>query len=181
MTVDVSGERIVAVKALAADYSVFELVSTGIVLDEIKIDRPVVRIERDASGWNLARLVKRERKEANREGPRRTSLVAVNHRSPAGACRSTIARPPDVQAARAGSRASIVKAGFEYAPVHYTVTLEHVSFRGSAPEFNVQQLDRQDCGSRRQSVPRRDRAQDDARRRVKVNGVIERYTAAHGC
>ena len=48
VAVDVSGERIVAVKGIELDYNVFYLLSKGLVLDQIKIDHPVVQIERDA-------------------------------------------------------------------------------------------------------------------------------------
>src|SRR5262245_32607800 len=35
VAVDVSGDRVIAVKSLAVDYSVFHLISSGIVLDKI--------------------------------------------------------------------------------------------------------------------------------------------------
>ena len=78
VAVDVSGERVVAVKALELDYSVFTLVSKGIVLDGIKLTAPVLRVERDSRGWNLGRLVKEQAREADREGPwRPLSLPSI--------------------------------------------------------------------------------------------------------
>src|SRR5688572_23561528 len=72
VAVDVSGERIVAVKGLELDYSIRDLLSRGIVLDEIKLNGPALVLRRDGQGWNLARLVKRQQKEADREGPGRS-------------------------------------------------------------------------------------------------------------
>ena len=69
--VDLSGERVVAIKGLEVDYSVFTLVRKGIVVDEIKLVEPTLRLARDANGWNVGRLVKEQRKEAEREGPAR--------------------------------------------------------------------------------------------------------------
>jgi autotransporter translocation and assembly factor TamB len=139
IAVDVSGERVIAVKTVELDYSVFELISSGIVLDEIKLTQPVVRAERDGNGWNLGRLVKRQEKEADREGPRRPiSLPAIEIRD----ARVTI----DDSQAPGGYRLPgrieglDVKAGFEYEAVHYTVDLDHVSFRGTAPELTLQEL-----------------------------------------
>src|SRR5512138_41065 len=64
IALDVSGERVIAVKSLEMDYSVFELISKGMVLDGIKLTEPVVRLERDAGGsWNVAQLVKKQRQE----------------------------------------------------------------------------------------------------------------------
>src|SRR6185295_18261741 len=40
VAVDVSGERVVAARALELDYSVFELLSKGIVLSHITVDQP---------------------------------------------------------------------------------------------------------------------------------------------
>src|SRR5918992_1424055 len=69
VALDVSGERIVAVKDLELDYSVFRLISSGMVLDDIKLNQPSIVLERGANGWNLARVVKEQRQEADREGP----------------------------------------------------------------------------------------------------------------
>ena len=71
VTVDVSGDRVIAIKGLEVDYSVFQLVSRGIVLDRIVLTAPSVHMVRDSRGWNLARLVKKQRQEADRRGPGR--------------------------------------------------------------------------------------------------------------
>ena len=71
VAVDLSGQRVVAVKALQADYSVFRILSNGIVIDDVKLTAPAIHIERDASGWNLGRLVRKQAQEANRKGPGR--------------------------------------------------------------------------------------------------------------
>lgn len=138
VAVDVSGERVVAVKGLELDYNVFYLISKGLVFDQIKIDRPALQVERDATGWNLQRLVKRQEREANREGPTRTvslpsieiadASVAIKDSTPAGVSLPRRLENLDV------------KGRFEYAPVHYSLNLDHVSFRGSSPELSLQQL-----------------------------------------
>src|SRR5215217_711275 len=71
IAVDVSGERVVAAKTLEVDYNIFELISKGVVLNEIKLVQPAIKLERDGNGWNLSKLVKKQEKEADREGPRR--------------------------------------------------------------------------------------------------------------
>ena len=79
VAVDMSGERVVSAKALQVDYSVFQLISKGVYVNQIKIDQPTVQLERDANGaWNLTRLVKPQEREADREGPMRPiSLKSV--------------------------------------------------------------------------------------------------------
>jgi uncharacterized protein involved in outer membrane biogenesis len=138
VAVDVSGERVVAVKGVELDYNVFSLISKGLVLDQIKIDQPVLQVERDANGWNLARLVKEQAREADREGPMRPislpsieiadASISIQDSTRTGM--SLPRRLDDVD----------VRAGFEYAPVHYSVNLEHVSFRGRTPDLSLRQL-----------------------------------------
>src|SRR5215203_2539246 len=78
VAVDLSGERVVAAKGVELDYNVFSLLSKGIVLDHIKIDQPVLQVERNSNGWNLAQLVKEQEQEADREGPMRpVSLPSI--------------------------------------------------------------------------------------------------------
>src|SRR5919107_535898 len=50
IAVDVSGERVVAAKNLEVDYSIFEIISKGVVLNEIKLVAPQIKLERDANG-----------------------------------------------------------------------------------------------------------------------------------
>src|SRR5262245_43332188 len=138
VAVDVSGERVVAVKGLQLDYSVFTLLSRGLILDQIKINQPVLRMERDADGWNLARLVKRQEQEANRQGPMRpVSLpsieisdgrVAIEDETSTGV--SLPRRIDDVN----------LRAQFEYELVRYSLTLDHLSLRGSSPSVAVRDL-----------------------------------------
>ena len=91
VAVDVSGERVVAVKAVEVDYSVFTLVSQGIIVDRIKMDQPAIRLERDANGWNLARLVKPQT-AGRSERARRGRCRCRRSRLPTARSRSTIAR-----------------------------------------------------------------------------------------
>jgi uncharacterized protein involved in outer membrane biogenesis len=56
--VTVNGEKVVDVDDIELDYNAFTLVRGDVVLDEIRLTRPVLRLERDERGWNLAHLIK---------------------------------------------------------------------------------------------------------------------------
>jgi autotransporter translocation and assembly factor TamB len=139
VAVDVSGERVVAVKSLELDYNVFQLISSGLVLNQIKIQDPVLHVERDANGWNLGRLVKKQEQEADRQGPGRPislpsieitgGSVSVND----GLASSAYTLPRRIDGLD-------VKASYEYAPVHYSVEVDHIRFRGTAPDLSLEQL-----------------------------------------
>ncbi|MGB2714649.1 MAG: hypothetical protein WBC51_10750, partial [Vicinamibacterales bacterium] len=139
VAVDVSGQRVVAVKALEVDYSVLDFISKGIVLDEIKLVSPVLRVERDRNGWNLGRLVKEQAREADREGPGRPismpsieiadANVYIDDRVGGNGYRLP-SRIQDLD----------LKGSYEYAPVHYSVELDRVSFRAASPQLNLTEL-----------------------------------------
>ena len=61
VAVDVSGERVVADQGARGRLQRLQLVSKGIVVDHIKLTAPDVRLARDATGWNIGRLVKAQR------------------------------------------------------------------------------------------------------------------------
>ncbi len=139
VAVDVSGQRVIAVKALQVDYSVFQILSSGIVIDDLKLTAPVIHVERDANGWNLGRLVKKRAEEADRKGPGRPiTLPAIELTD------GTVTIDDKVGSAayRLPSRidALHVKGSFRYEPVHYSVTLDDVRFRGTSPDLTLQQL-----------------------------------------
>ena len=140
VALDVSGERVVAVKDIELDYSVFRLISSGMVMDGIKLNQPVLVLERDGEGWNLGRVVKEQRKEADREGPARpVSLQSIEISDASVQIR-------DGAVGTSGYRLPEritdldVKAGYEYEPVHYSLHMDHLSFRASSPGIAVGEL-----------------------------------------
>jgi hypothetical protein len=56
--VTVNGEKVVDVKDVSLDYNAWTLVRGDVVLDQIRLTRPVLRLEHDSSGWNLAHLIR---------------------------------------------------------------------------------------------------------------------------
>ena len=138
VVVDVSGQRVVAVKGLEVDYSIFDFISRGIILDELKLNQPTIVLVRDADGWNLGRLIKKQRKEADREGPGRpVSLSSIEVADATVSVRDVVgtagvAVPQEIADLD-------IKASFQYEPVRYTVELEHLSFVGASPQIALTQ------------------------------------------
>ena len=173
VAVDVSGERVVAVKALELDYSVFDFLSKGIVLDGIKLTSPVLVVERDGQGWNLGRLVKKQEKEADREGPGRPislpsieisdATVSIDDRLGSSGYRLP-RRIDDLD----------VKASYEYAPVHYSVAIDRVSFRSSSPQLNLSELTGK-LAVRDDNLYVEDLSIRTAESAITIDGVVEDY------
>jgi autotransporter translocation and assembly factor TamB len=56
--VTMNGQTVVDIKDVGLDYSVFTLLSGGVVLDDIRLNQPVFRVQKDADGWNILRLIR---------------------------------------------------------------------------------------------------------------------------
>src|SRR5437867_4757436 len=69
IAVSMDGTDVVAVKDLGLDYNVFEFISRGLSVDNIRLDKPVIYLRRDGDTWSLSRLVKKQATEADRQGP----------------------------------------------------------------------------------------------------------------
>src|SRR5262245_7299856 len=139
VTVDVSGQHVVAIKSLKVDYGVRNFFSRGIVLDGITLVGPEVHLERTVEGWNVGKLVKQQRQEAERKGPARPiSLPSIEIQGGT----VTIDDRQGSTGYQLPRRIDFLNAqlSFEYEPVHYTIGLDRVSFRASAPDLVMQSL-----------------------------------------
>jgi autotransporter translocation and assembly factor TamB len=173
VAVDVSGERVLAVKDVAVQYSLFQLISSGIVLNELTLNQPTILLVRDASGWNLARLVKAQEKEADREGPGRPiSLPSIQITDGSVTIRDGVEggayRLPEQ------IRDLDVRAAYEYAPVHYTVTVDHLSFRATNPDLALGRL-AGGLAVRDDNLYVERLELDTAESSLRIDGVIEQY------
>ncbi len=58
VSVTMDGETVVAIKDVGLDYNALSFLRGHAMIDAIRLNQPVFRLERTAEGWNLARLVK---------------------------------------------------------------------------------------------------------------------------
>ena len=139
IAIDFNGERIITLKQVEITYSVAELVSQGVTIRQIRLEEPYVLARRDAAGWNLAKMMKKQEQEANRKGPRKpislpdieivNGRAAIDDRAPSPSYRY----PSRIDGLN-------VKAGFQYEPVHYSLTLDRFALVGKAPDLTIQNL-----------------------------------------
>ena len=174
VALDVSGETIVAVKNVELDYSIFRIVSSGMVLDQIKLHGPQLRLERDAKGWNVARLVKKQEKEADRDGPARPLSLPSIEVTDASVTTSDQVVGTSGYRIPQEIRDLDIKASYAYEPVRYTVTLDHASFRSTSPTFVLGQLTGK-VSVRDDNVYVDGLRLSTAESSLSVDGVIEHY------
>ena len=56
--VTMDGKTVVEVQDVGLDYNAFTLIGGHVVLDDIRLNKPTVRLEKTADGWNLTKLIK---------------------------------------------------------------------------------------------------------------------------
>ena len=133
------GSQVVSVKDLGLDYNAFELLTKGLSVDSIRLNKPVVYLRREGDTWSLSRLVKKQATEADRSGPERPIAVddigitdgSVVVESPVGTSGVEVPKRIDQLDAR---------LSFKYEPVRYSIEISHVSFRGSDPALALNAL-----------------------------------------
>jgi hypothetical protein len=137
--VSMDGTQVVAVKDLGLDYSVFELFSKGLSVDNIRLNKPVIYLRREGDTWSISRLIKRERQEADRQGPARPISIADIGISDGSV---EIAGPVGTSGVEVPKRFEHLDAkfNFRYSPVRYSIEITHVSFRGSQPAIGLNAL-----------------------------------------
>src|SRR5678816_2246840 len=173
VAVDVNGEHIMTLKNVEVKYSIGELVSQGVTVRQIKLEQPFVLLRHDRNGWNIASLVKRQKQEADRQGPAKpVSLPAIEIVDG----RAVIEDKAPSPSYRLPSRIDglNVKAGFEYAPVHYSLTLDSFSFVGQAPDLTVQKLTGR-IGTREDDLNVEKLFLQTAQSSVTIDGVVRNY------
>jgi autotransporter translocation and assembly factor TamB len=137
--VTLKGQSVVSIKDLGVKYNVLDFLGGGVVLDSIRLNRPVVRLEKNGDGWNLGQLLKKQKKEADREGPGRP--IAIGE---IGVTDGTfvVDGPVGTSGVDTPSRIERLNArlGFEYDPVNYTVRIGHLSFLSPDRRFRLTDL-----------------------------------------
>lgn len=137
--VSMDGSEVVAVENLGLDYNVFDLITHGLSVDAVSLARPRIYLRRDGDSWSIARLVKKQEQEADREGPQ--FPIAIDDIGISGAT-LIIDDPVGTSGVNVPDRLDGIDAqlAFKYEPVRYSLEISHVSFRASAPELALQAL-----------------------------------------
>src|SRR6185503_10272172 len=71
VAIDVNGEHVITLRQVEIKYSLSQLVSQGVTVEQIVVQQPYVLLRHDAKAWNVRTLVKRQEQEADRQGPRK--------------------------------------------------------------------------------------------------------------
>jgi hypothetical protein len=135
--VTMNGKRVVEIKDVGVDYNAFSFIKGDVVLDDIRLNKPVLLIERTESGWNLAQLIKVRTPDPDEPKSRRTIEIGA-----IGISDGTLQVEGDVvgtTGVEIPSRIERLDAslGVRSNEDELRVTIAHVSLRGSNPAVGV--------------------------------------------
>lgn len=136
LSIEMDGRPVVHVDEIGLTYSLYHIATTGVAIDELRLTRPTISIERDAEGLLLARLIKKQAQEADREGPLRpfdvNAIVIQDGTLDLGG----IASPNGVTLPKRIKHLDSALE-FHYEPVRYSVEVARLSFRGAEPAIGL--------------------------------------------
>ncbi len=137
--ISLDGTEVVAVEDLGLDYNVFQMIAGGVSLDDIRLNRPMLYLKRDGDAWSISRLVKKQEQEADREGP--ASPITIDRIEVTDAS-VVVDGPVGTSGVQIPKRFDEVdaKLSFKYEPVHYSLEITQVTFRGSDPAIGLNEL-----------------------------------------
>ncbi len=139
VAVSMDGSEVVAVEDLGVDYNVFQLIAKGLSVDNIRLNKPTIYLRRDGDTWSIAKLVKKQEQEADREGPQ--FPIAIDD---IGISDATVVIDGAVGTSGVDVPDRIdridAKLAFKYEPVRYSIEISHVSFRASQPAIALNAL-----------------------------------------
>ncbi len=167
-----NGEALVSVKNLGIDYSIIDLVSSGLMLDDIRITQPHILLRRTKDGWSLGQLLKSEASEADREGPGRPVRIgSIGISDGSVTIEDETASPGTLP--RHITRLDF-KGGFAYEPVDFTLDVAHLSFRAEEPGLSLNSLSGR-LATRGDDVHVERLAMRTAESSLALSGVIRNY------
>ena len=133
-----NGETVVDIDDVGLDYNAFTFITGNVVLDDIRLTRPVFRLERTADGWNLAQLIKARTPETpDRRRPLEIGEIGISdgtlYIEDGSVGTSGVDAPSRVERLDAS-------LGVKSDENELTVNVNHVSLRTAEPSFGVNAL-----------------------------------------
>ena len=134
------GRTLISIDEIALSYSIRELIEAGTIIRRVRMTRPRFVISRQSDGrWDIAAMVKRERRAGQQTGPNRSIVVQRIEITDGNV---QLNDPLDFGAAHVPTHFDAIDAvfAFAYYPVRWRLDFDHVSWSGSAPDLTMNRL-----------------------------------------
>lgn len=139
VSIEMDAQPVISLQDVVLRYNAWQLLTQGISIDELRISKPRLSLRADPDGtWQVARLLKQDEQEADRQGPGRPfaveQIVVVDGEAVITAPPAQDASIPD----RVDGLGFV--ASFAYEPVRYTLSVESFAARSTGPDLNIVSL-----------------------------------------
>jgi autotransporter translocation and assembly factor TamB len=131
VSIALNGQPVVSARNIGLRYNLYQVITKDLTIDELRIDEPVVHVEQDDEGWTIAQLIKKQENEADRKGP--LSPIKIDEIGISNGSILMDAAVSGVQIPKQIERLD-AKLSFAYEPVHYSIAIDHISFRATEPD-----------------------------------------------
>jgi autotransporter translocation and assembly factor TamB len=138
--VTINGKKVVEVKDVGLDYNAFTFLGGHIVLDDIRLNQPTIRLERTADGWNITQLIKARTPDPDEPKTRRPLEIGE-----IGVTDGTLevnGQPVGTSGFEIPDRVEQLNAsiGLKTDEDALDVTIAHVSLRAEEPRLGINDL-----------------------------------------
>jgi translocation and assembly module TamB len=169
------GRPVVSMQDVELAYNVFQMMTRGISVDAIHLDRPTVYLTKDDQGWTIARLIKPSAPDAP---PSHAPAVRVDQATVTGGA-VVIDDPHPDPSVNLPNRIDEIEAALslDYASDHTAVDVTRASLHTSNPELTLRTF----SGAVTlddETIAVRTLALQTERSALTVNGTIEQYRTA---
>ncbi|HEX7793335.1 MAG TPA: translocation/assembly module TamB domain-containing protein [Vicinamibacterales bacterium] len=134
VSIALNGQPVVSARNIGLRYNLYQLITSDLTIDELRIDEPVVHLQEDAEGWTIDQLIKKQENEADRRGPLSPIKIDDIGISNGSILVDTDPEVSGVQIPKQIERLD-AKLSFAYEPVHYSIAIDHISFRATEPDL----------------------------------------------
>jgi translocation-and-assembly-module (TAM) inner membrane subunit TamB-like protein len=138
--VTMNGQTVVDIKDVGLDYNAFSFLAGYVILDDIRLNQPVFRVEKDAEGWNIARMIKARTPDPDEPKSRRpieVGEIGISDGTLYIENKAVGTSGIDVPSRIARLDASLGVASDED---ELTVEINHVSLRAAEPSLGINAL-----------------------------------------
>ncbi|MGH9345704.1 MAG: translocation/assembly module TamB domain-containing protein [Vicinamibacterales bacterium] len=134
------GRTVVEVKDVGLDYNAFTFIGGHVALDDIRLNQPIVRLERTADGWNITRLVKARTPDPDEPKSRRP--LEIGEIGVTDGALELAGEPVGTAGVEMPARVERLNASIGVTSDEETldVTIAHVSLRAHEPALGLNDL-----------------------------------------
>ncbi|RPJ83971.1 MAG: hypothetical protein EHM13_06090 [Acidobacteria bacterium] len=172
LEVRVEGRPVISAPRATVEYGVEHLLSSPLSIASIRLDRPVIRLERDERGWNILRILKDR-------GPRRPGReVAIDSIEIAGGTVEIVnGNGPGAFAAPGRLNDLQLLAGVRWGPAGRSLQVRSLAFESESPPLGVHSM-AGSVAADGEAVAIEDFRIRTAASSINVEGRIDRYRSS---